>query len=193
MVPVRKKTNGRKSCTGPPIKRDGAKYYWCEDGHFFDDKLCRMYCIHKPGDGHIALQAWKNKLKKDNALKKGNAIPAPSITLPSSGHLMQPNLTLAIPQSFHFQSLCSKHWWPKQVFLKINSRRSRMTHVLPWETKWPQIKKGDYNGLFLTSIYILFSGCHFYPSTISSNHIKSNNIFYCIINQASNPMAILCS
>ncbi len=70
-------------------------------------------------------------------------------------HLMQPNLTLAIHQSFYFQSLFSQHWWPKQIFLKFNSRRSGITHVLPWETKWPQIKKGDYNGLFLTSIHIL--------------------------------------
>ncbi len=65
-------------------------------------------------------------------------------------------------------------------------------HVLPQETKRPQIKKGYYNGLFLTYIYILFLDCHFYPSSTSSNHITSNNFFHGIINQASNPMAILC-
>jgi hypothetical protein len=36
------------------VERDGAKWYWCKDGHFFENKQCEMYCIHKPGDGHIA-------------------------------------------------------------------------------------------------------------------------------------------
>ena len=36
------------------IERDGAKWYWCEDGHSFVNKPCGMYCMHKPGDGHIA-------------------------------------------------------------------------------------------------------------------------------------------
>ncbi len=71
-------------------------------------------------------------------------------------HLMQPNLTLAICQSFHFQSLFSYHWLPKRVFPKINPRGSGMMHVLPWETKYAQIKKGDCNRLFLSSFFILF-------------------------------------
>jgi len=43
------------------IKRNGAKWYWCKDGHFFENKKCGMYCIHKPGDGHIAWLAQKDK------------------------------------------------------------------------------------------------------------------------------------
>jgi hypothetical protein len=39
--------------------------------------------MHKPGDGHIVWQAQYKKFKKDNALKKGNATPALSVTLPS--------------------------------------------------------------------------------------------------------------
>ena len=66
------------------VERDGAKWYWCEDGHFFENKQCGMYCIHKPGDGHIAWLARKEKFKKDNAAKKGNTTPTPSVTLPAS-------------------------------------------------------------------------------------------------------------
>jgi hypothetical protein len=66
------------------IERDGAKWYWCEDGHFFENEKCGMYCIHKPGDGHIAWLARKEKYKKDNAAKKGNSTPTPSVTLPFS-------------------------------------------------------------------------------------------------------------
>ena len=64
-------------------------------------------------------------------------------------------------------------------------------HVLPRETRWPRIKKGDYNGLFLTSIYILYSGCHFYPSSTSMNYTTSNDAVHGIINQANNSMASL--
>ena len=66
------------------VQRDGAKWYWCEDGHSFENKPCGMYCMHKPGDGHIAWLAQKDKFKKDNAAKKGNITPTPSVTLPSS-------------------------------------------------------------------------------------------------------------
>jgi len=51
--------------------------------------------------------------------------------------------------------------------------------------------KGDYNGLFLTSIYILYSGCHFYPSSTSTNYTTSNDTVHGIINQANNSMASL--
>jgi hypothetical protein len=40
--------------------------------------------MHKPGDGHIAWLARKDKFKKDLALKKGNTTPTPPVTLPSS-------------------------------------------------------------------------------------------------------------
>ena len=66
------------------VERDGAKWYWCEDGHSLENKPCIMFCMHKPGDGHIAWLARKDKFKKDNAAKKGNITPTPSVTLPSS-------------------------------------------------------------------------------------------------------------
>jgi hypothetical protein len=65
-----------------------------------------------------------------------------------------------------------------------------MKHALLWETKWPQIKKGDYNGLFLASIYILFSVCHFYPSSTLTT-TSSNNTFHGITIQASDSVATL--
>ncbi len=65
-----------------------------------------------------------------------------------------------------------------------------MKYSLPWETKWPQIKKGDYNGLFLASIHILFSGCHFYPSSTSTT-TSSNNSLHRISIQASDLVATL--
>ena len=66
-----------------------------------------------------------------------------------------------------------------------------MKHALPWETKWPQIKKGDYNGMFLASIYILFLGHHFYPSSTSTT-TSSNNTLHGITIQASNSVVTLC-
>ena len=103
-----------------------------------------------------------------------------------------PNLTLVIRQSFSFQSLFSQHWCLKQVSLKMRSRRYGMRCVLPRETRWPRIKKGDYNGLFFTSIYTLYLGCHFYPSSTSTNYTTSNYAIHGIIVQASNSMAIFC-
>ncbi len=79
---LKKVFNSEEHCM---IERDSAKYYWCEDEHFFENKPCGMYCMHKPWGGHIAWQAQKEKFKMDNALKKGNATPAPSVTLPSPG------------------------------------------------------------------------------------------------------------
>jgi hypothetical protein len=73
----------------------------------------------------------------------------------------------------------------------MRSRRSGKTHVLPRETRWPQIKKGDYNGLFFISIYIIYSGCHFYPSSTSTNYTTRNDAVHSIINQSSNSMATL--
>ncbi len=43
-----------------------------------------MYCIHKPGDGHIAWLARKEIIKRETAAKKGNIYPTSSVTLPSS-------------------------------------------------------------------------------------------------------------
>jgi len=76
---LKKVSNSKEHCM---IEYDGAKWYWCEDGHLFENKPCRMYCMHKPGDGHVAWLAQKEKFMKDNATKKGNTPPALSATLP---------------------------------------------------------------------------------------------------------------
>ena len=76
---LKKVSNSEVHCM---IERDGAKWYWCEDGHSFENKSCGMYCMHKPGDGHVAWLARKEKFKKYNAPKKGNTTPALSATLP---------------------------------------------------------------------------------------------------------------
>jgi hypothetical protein len=67
-----------------------------------------------------------------------------------------------------------------------------MKLAVPWENKWPQIKKGDYNGLFLTSIHILYSGCHHSTSFTSTNYTSSNDAIHGIIYQASISMVSLC-
>jgi hypothetical protein len=72
---LKKVSNSEVHCM---IERDGAKWYWCEDGHLFENKPCRTYCMHKPGDGHVALLARKERFKKDNATKKGNTTPKKS-------------------------------------------------------------------------------------------------------------------
>jgi hypothetical protein len=61
---IQKVPSSKEHCMA---KRDGAKWYWCEDGHSFKNKPCGMYCMHKPGDGHIAWLAQKEMYKKDNA------------------------------------------------------------------------------------------------------------------------------
>ncbi len=77
---LKKLLNSEEHCM---VKQDGVKYDWCEDGHSFENKSCGMYCMHKPDDGHIAWLAQREKFKKDDAMKKGNATPALSVTLPS--------------------------------------------------------------------------------------------------------------
>jgi hypothetical protein len=75
------------------VERDGAKYYWCEDGHSFENKPCGMYCIHKPGAGHVAWLARKERFKQENAAKKkGNTIPAPPVALPASNVVIKSNI-----------------------------------------------------------------------------------------------------
>jgi hypothetical protein len=65
------------------IECNCAKWYWCKDGHSFENKACGMFCMHKAGDGHVAWLARKEKYKKDNTAKKGNATPALSAALRS--------------------------------------------------------------------------------------------------------------
>ncbi len=48
---LKKVSNSKVHCM---IECNGAKWYWCEDGHLFENKPCGMYCMHKPGDGHVA-------------------------------------------------------------------------------------------------------------------------------------------
>ncbi len=51
-----------------------------------------MYCIHKPGAGHVAWLARKEKFKQENTAKKGNIIPTPSVTLPASNVAIKSNI-----------------------------------------------------------------------------------------------------
>jgi hypothetical protein len=74
------------------IEKDGAKWYWCEDGHSFENKPCGMYCIHKPGAGHVAWLERKEKYKQTEAAKKGKTIPTPSVTLPASNVATKSNI-----------------------------------------------------------------------------------------------------
>jgi hypothetical protein len=74
------------------VEKDGAKWYWCEDGHSFENKPCGMYCIHKPGAGHVAWLERKEKYKQSEAAKKGKTIPTPSVTLPASNVATKSNI-----------------------------------------------------------------------------------------------------
>jgi hypothetical protein len=75
------------------VERDGKKWYWCEDGHSFENKPCGMYCIHKPGAGHTVWLERKEKYKQAEAAKKGKPyIPTPSVTLPASNVAIKSNI-----------------------------------------------------------------------------------------------------
>ncbi len=86
------------------IERDGAKLYWCEDGHLFEYKPCRMYCMHKPGDGHLA---WlrQNKSLRKTMLQRRVKLPLLCLLhyLCLRQLLLPQNLTLANCQSFPFE------------------------------------------------------------------------------------------
>ena len=73
------------------VKCEGQKWYWCEDGHSFQNKVCGMYCWHKPSAGHVAWLAHKEKYKQDQAAKKGNSTPTAPATLPSPIAAIKPN------------------------------------------------------------------------------------------------------
>ncbi len=73
------------------VKREGQKWYWCKDGNSFQNKVCGMYSWHKPGAGHVAWLACKEKYKQDQAAKKGNSTPAALATLPSPIAAIKPN------------------------------------------------------------------------------------------------------
>ncbi len=73
------------------VEHKGQKWYWCKDGHSFQNKVCGMYCWHKPGAGHDAWLACKEKYKQDQAAKKGNSTPTAPATLPSPAAAIKPN------------------------------------------------------------------------------------------------------
>jgi hypothetical protein len=77
-----------------------------QDGHMFDDKTCGMYCMHKPGDGHIAWLAPKEKFKADRAAKKGSPAPASTIASPLPAAPEKPN-TSKLPKLSLLKSLQS--------------------------------------------------------------------------------------
>jgi hypothetical protein len=119
---LKKVSNFKEHCM---IEPDGAKWYWCEDGHLFENKPCRMYCMHKPGDGHVAWLAQKEKFKKDNATKKGNTTPALSATLPLPAPTPAPaksNIGKLL-MLFLFKSLQSA------LMIKAGISESRFKHI----------------------------------------------------------------
>jgi hypothetical protein len=73
------------------VEPEGQKWYWCKDGHSFQNKECGMYCWHKPGAGHVAWLACKEKYKQDQIAKKGNSTPTAPATLPSPTAAIKPN------------------------------------------------------------------------------------------------------
>ncbi len=68
-----------------------------------------MYCIHKPGDGHIAWLARKEKYKQANAAKKGNVTPTSSVTLLSSAPKATPKSNIGDSSKLSLSSLFSQH------------------------------------------------------------------------------------
>jgi hypothetical protein len=50
-----------------------------------------MNCWHKPGAGHVAWLARKEKYKQDQAAKKGNSTPTAPATLSSPAAAIKPN------------------------------------------------------------------------------------------------------
>jgi hypothetical protein len=81
--------------------------------------------MHKPGDGHVAWLAQKEKFKKDNATKKGNTTPALSATLPLTAPTPAPaksNIGKLL-MLFLFKSLQSA------LMIKAGISESRFKHI----------------------------------------------------------------
>ena len=53
----------------PKNKPNEHLFYFCEDGHFNKGKRVRMYCTHKPGEGH---KEWYANTQARNTKKKVN-------------------------------------------------------------------------------------------------------------------------
>jgi hypothetical protein len=50
-----------------------------------------MYCWHKPGAGHVAWLAHKEKYKQDQTAKKGNSTPTAPAKFSSPAAAIKPN------------------------------------------------------------------------------------------------------
>ena len=122
-----------------------------------------MYCMHKPGDGHIAWLSQKAKFKQQHAAKKATGSCTPATPTPTPLQASTPTSSIGDSAKLSFQSLFNLLWWPKLVFLRINLRRLGMMLALPQETRWPWFKDGDYNVLCSTSIHFALLGCHLNP------------------------------
>ena len=49
------------------IEKNGKTWYWCEDGHKFEEKECGMYVLHKPGQGHLD---WRKRIDDRKAKRR---------------------------------------------------------------------------------------------------------------------------
>ena len=49
------------------IEKNGKTWYFCEDGHKYDEKDCGMYVLHKPGQGHIE---WRKRIDDRKAKRR---------------------------------------------------------------------------------------------------------------------------
>jgi hypothetical protein len=56
------------------IKKDGTKYYWCDNHKHPDSEHLGMYVFHKPTEHN----AWKNKKDEFNARKKDRGKSTPT-------------------------------------------------------------------------------------------------------------------
>ena len=53
------------------VERDGKKWWWCEDGHMYNNVKCGMYVCHKPGQGHKDWLVFKAKQNKERNARRG--------------------------------------------------------------------------------------------------------------------------
>ena len=53
------------------VERDGKKWWWCEDGHMYNNVKCGMYVRHKPGQGHKDWLVFKAERNKERNARRG--------------------------------------------------------------------------------------------------------------------------
>ena len=70
---LKKINNGKEfgEITNPDNPSDKHPYYFCEDGHYSDNKKVGMYCIHKPGAGHKDWEEKKLARRKEDKERRG--------------------------------------------------------------------------------------------------------------------------